>query len=79
MTVIFFNKLITSLFGHEHYVQEKIFYMQVYVAAYKNNELGELYEIIDNIKYTYANPKITIKNPRVYFNNFIDKIKKDFN
>ena len=74
MTVSFFKQLITSLFGPEHYDQERTFYMQVYASAYKNNELGELYELMDDIKYNHTNKKITIKNPTAYFNHFIERI-----
>ncbi len=71
MTVDQFKGFIISLFGPEHHAQEKTFYMKVYVAAYKNNELGELYEVIDDIKYMFQNPKILVRNPASFFNDFL--------
>jgi hypothetical protein len=71
MTVSQFKGYITSLFGPEHYEKNKTYYMQVYAAAYKSGTLGEVYEIIDDIKYFFANPKTNVKNPAAWFAHFI--------
>jgi hypothetical protein len=73
MTVSQFKGYITSLFSQEHYDKNRAFYMQIYAAAYKSGTLGEVYEIIDDIKYFFANPKINVKNPAAWFAHFINE------
>lgn len=75
MTVAVFKQFITSLFGQKHYTKEKLFYMKVYAAAQKNNEMNKLAENLKDIQKIMSYSKISIKHPPSFFNHFIDKSK----
>lgn len=73
MTILDFKQRLVALFGPKKYAKGRIFYMQVFAAAYKANEMDELTGILDFLEDTTINPDAVIRYPESYFIHFTEK------
>ena len=81
MTVQAFKSRLIALFGPKHYAKARLFYMQVFAAAYKADEMDELEGLLDFLEDSAINPDIVIRYPESYFVHFTerDDLTDDFN
>lgn len=73
MTVLTFKNRLIALFGPKHYTRARLFYMQIFAAAYKADEMNELEGLLDFLDDTASNPRIRIKSPESYFIHFTER------
>lgn len=73
MTVTTFKTRLTALFGPRHYAKARLYYMQVWAAAYKAGEMAELTGLLDFLDDTMTNPDFVIRYPESYFIHFIER------
>lgn len=73
MTPTAFKTRLTALFGEAKYERGREYYMQVYAAAYKADQLDEISAILDFIEASFRDPNTVIANPEAYFAQFKEK------
>jgi hypothetical protein len=71
MNVKKFKKVLIDIAGNQGYLKDREFFMKVYAAAVRNNELSQLSQTLDDLHERYLLKK-PITNPASYFAEFIE-------